>query len=227
MAKIIVKVLIILVMLSGLGGTGYLLYVKNGLDLQIASLNKEIEDGKKRVRAVQKKYAQEKAKLGTCMRMKMAEEIKNAKLIKEIKDFEKVKLAVQNQMEGFQIKIASLNAIIEKMQTIRAALEESRQKVVEKYKASVMSEREKTAQIKALEAKKKSLEFEISHLEKKLDRNFKHNRRLSEIAEELTEKYRKKAGYGSEPFTKLGMIEMEHLLQDYIKKIDKEKIIEQ
>jgi hypothetical protein len=25
----------------------------------------------------------------------------------------------------------------------------------------------------------------------------------------------------------LGMIEMEHLLQDYIKKIDKEKIIEQ
>lgn len=227
MAKIIIKALIIVIMLSGLGGTGYLLYVKNGLDLQIVSLNKEIEDGNKRLRAVQKKYAQEKAKLGTCMRMKMAEEIKNAKLTKEIKEFEKVKLDVQNQIEGFEIKIASLNAIIDKMKTIRAALEESRQKVMEKYKASVKSEREKTAQIKDLETQKRGLEFEISHLEKELDRNFKHNRRLSEIAEELTEKYRKKAGHGSEPFTKLGMIEMEHLLQDYIKKIDKEKIIEQ
>nr|WP_320191739.1 hypothetical protein [uncultured Desulfobacter sp.] len=227
MAKKIVNILIILIMLSGLGGTGYLLYVKNGLDRQIVSLNKDIEDGEKRLRAVQKKYAQEKAKLGTCMRVKMAEEIKNAKLIKEIKEFEKVKLAVRSQLEGFEIKIASLNTIIEKLKTIRAELQESRQKVVEKYRASVKSEREKTAQIKDLETKNKTLEFEISHLEKKLDRNFRHNQRLSEIAEELTEKYRKKAGHGSEPFTKLGMIEMEHLLQDYIKKIDKEKIIEQ
>jgi chromosome segregation ATPase len=227
MAKRIINVLIILIMVSGLGGTGYLLYVKNGLDAEIVFLNKEIDDGKKRIRAVQKKYAQEKAKLGTCMRMKMAEEIKNAKLIKQISEFEKVKFAVQNQLEGFEKKVASLNTIIEKLKTIRTELEESRQKVVEKYRASVRSEREKMNQIKDLETKKKALEFEISHLEKELDRNFKHNRKLSEIAEELTKKYREKAGYGSDPFTKLGMIEMEHLLQDYIKKIDKEKIIEQ
>ena len=68
--------------------------------------------------------------------------------------------------------------------------------------------------------------YEISHLEKELDRNFKHNRRLSEIAEDLTNKYREKSG-GSEPFTKLGMIEMEHLVQNYIKQIDKERILEQ
>ena len=227
MAKRIVKILIILTMLSGLGGTGYLLYVKNGLDNQIVSLNQEIENREKRIRAVQKKYAQEKAKLGTCMRVKMAEEIKNAKLIREIKEFENVKLAFQNQLEGFEIKIASLHSIIEKLKIIRVQLEESRQKVVEKYRASVKSEREKSAQIEDLETKKKALEYEISHLEKKLDRNFKHNRRLSEIAEELTKKYREKAGYGADPFTKLGMVEMEHLMQDYIKKIDKEKIIEQ
>ncbi|MCG8553534.1 MAG: hypothetical protein MI799_24270, partial [Desulfobacterales bacterium] len=223
MAKIIIKVLIILIMMSGIGGTGYLLYIKNGLDAQIVSLNKEIEDGKKRIRTIQKKYAQEKAKLGTCMRVKMAEEIKSAKLIKQISELEKEKLAVRNQLDGVELKIASLNTLIAKMKTIRAELEESRQKVVEKYRAAVKSEKEKTAQIKDLETKKKALEYEISHLEKKVDRNFKHNQRLSEIAEELTEKYREKAGQGSEPFTKLGMIEMEHLLQDYIKKIDKEK----
>lgn len=227
----IIRVVVVLIMLSGIGGSGYLLYVKKNLDAEIIVLNKEIDDGKKRLRAAQKKYTQEKAKLGTCMRVKMAEEVKNTRLIKEVRKISDEKLAVQLELESLgkkhEKKMASMKEVIEKMKTIRAKIEESRQKIVEKYKVVVQSEREKTARIKNLEAEKKELEFNISHLEKELDRNFKHNQRLSEIAEELTAKYREKAGNGSEPFTKLGMIEMEHLVQNYIKKIDKEKIIDQ
>lgn len=231
MLKIVIRILVVVIILSGLGGTGYLLYVKKNLDAEIVFLNEELKSVKNRVRAAQKKYTQEKAKLGTCMRVKMAEENKTVQLKKELKKSVAEKMAVQDKLEGaekeFQKKTAALNKKVERMKEIRAQIEESRQKIIDKYKISVQDGREKTAQIKNLEVEKKELEFEVRHLGKELDRNFKHNQRLSEIAEELAQKYREKAGKGAEPFTKLGMIEMEHLVQNYIKQIDKEKIIEQ
>ena len=102
--KKILNAVLILIMLSGLGGTGYLLYVKTTLDAEIISLNNEIDRGNSLLRAAKKKYTQEKAKLGTCMRAKMAEEIKNARMKKDIADLEVQKAEFQNQLEGLEKK---------------------------------------------------------------------------------------------------------------------------
>lgn len=230
MGNKITKILVILLMITGLSGAGYLYYQKTVLDKEIISLNKIITDGERKQRALHKKYTQEKAKLGTCMRVKMAEESKNAKLLKQIKQVSEEKETLVTKMEGLekkhQKKLESAQKRIEKLIVFKDKLLQFREKLTEKYRQLVLKNREKTEEIYELTSQKKNLESELRMTESSLKRSNTHNAKLSKIAEELTEKYREKAGNG-EPFTKLKMVELEHMLQAYIKQIDKETIIKQ
>lgn len=226
----IVRILVVLIMLAGLGGTGYFWYLKFEADHTILGLQDEIETGKKRLSSAQKKYTQEKAKLGNCMRMNLDEKSRNAKLQDEISALtaEKEAFAVQKAAleKKHQAELASVKDEIVKLNADKEKLILSRDKLMEKYQQTEQNNREKTEEIGTLSSEIKDLKSQLKLTENSLDRTRKHNTKLCVIAEELTRKYREEAGEG-DPFTKLKMVEIEHLIQEYIKRIDKEKIIEQ
>lgn len=229
MAGKIIKSMVVILMLSGIAFSGYLWSLKLDLDKEIVFLGNEIKAGKRRIRAVQKKYSREKAKSGTCMRAKFVAETQKNKLQKQIKILmsEKEILEVLNQKneKKYLVRISVFEKNIEKLKRTKERLESGRQKLQEKYRSILIDDREKKESISVLESEKKELESMVNQTEKRLERTRKHNGRLCVIAEELTKKYREKSGNG-EPFTKIGMIELEHLVQNYVKRIDKEKIIE-
>lgn len=228
---IILKIIVAVLVISGLTGSGYLFYNKLQLEEQIVNLQKEIEDGNRRERMLKRKYSQEKTKLATCMRAKLAEESKNAKLCKTVKTLtaEKETLAAQNAAmeKKYEAKIAVYGKKIQKLEEYKERMKAARETLVEKYRELAKQDREKAEQISELKFEKQELQSNLKMTESSLERSRKHNTQLCEIAEELTEKYLEKTGGSAEPFTKLGMVEMEHLVQEYLKRIDKEKIIEQ
>ena len=226
----LLKIFVVLVMLAGLGGSGYLWYLNNNLEQEITGLNKDIEKGKQRERALKKKYTQEKAKLGTCMRVKMAEQGKRQQLQVKIESLEKEKQGLADEMARIETKF---EARLEKHKTRIEKLKASREEVLtamkalrEKYKSAVLDARKKDEKVAILNDEKQELKSTLKMTESSLFRSNKHNTKLCVIAEELTQRYREKAGNG-DPFTKLKMVEIEHLIQSYIKRIDKEKIVTQ
>ncbi len=227
----ILKIAVVLLIISGLAGSGYLFHYKLQLEDQIVHLEQDIEAGNRRERMLKKKYSQEKARVATCMRAKLAEESKNLKLHKAIKAVtqEKELLAVQNtQMEKkYQVKVDKFEKKILKFEEYKDKMKVAREKLIEKYRALTKQDREKAVQISELKFEKQELESNLKMTESSLQRSRKHNTRLCEIAEELTQKYREDNGAAVDPLTKIGMVEMEHIIQEYIKRIDKEKIIEQ
>ncbi|WDP92937.1 MAG: hypothetical protein HUN04_25710 [Desulfobacter sp.] len=231
MLEKLLKTIVALLMLAGLAGSAYFWNETQKRDTEIAALNDDIDAVKKRMRATQKKYTQEKAKLGTCLRMKMAEESKRIKFQKLAEAMVVENQALAARKEAAENKYKNAAAVYaQKLEALNAYKEKLTKRydtLVEKYKALALADREKTGEIRMLEGDKKGLESEMAALEKRLERNRKHNERLCVITEELTEKYREKTKNSADPFTKLGMIEIEHMLQEYIKRIDKEKLVAQ
>ena len=227
----LIKIAVVLIMLAGLAGAGYFWNETRKRDQEILVLNGDLDATNKRLRAVQKKYTQEKAKLGTCMRVKMAEEAKRVQFQKLAKALAAENRSLAEQKAALEKKYqAGVGAWQKKLELAKASYQKLVQRyetLVGKYKTLAMADREKTGKIRMLEGEKKGLESDVVRLEKGLERNRKHNERLCIIAEELTEKYREKTKNDAEPFTKLGMIELEHMLQEYIKRIDKEKLVDQ
>lgn len=228
MLKKILIILVVLLMITATGLSGYLWQETRSLNQHILAQDREIETGRRRQRAIQKKYTQEKAKLGTCLRAKMAEQGKNRALQNQVTSLtgENEALAAEIAKAESRLKstIAAHKARIEKLDAAREKVAASLEALREKYKAVVLSGREKDEQISVLDSEKRDLESQLKMLENRLSRNRKHNEKLSVIAEELTQKYREKSS-GGDPFTKLKMVEIEHMIQEYIKRIDKEKIL--
>ena len=224
-------IIIFVLMVAGLSGSGFLFYQKLQLNRQITGLEQDIEDLSRRERILQKKYIQEKAKMASCARAKMAETSKNAQLIKTVTalkaekaSFEAEKAAIE---KTFQAKLDLSAKKIAALETYKEKMKQAREELIEKYKTLARTDREKAGQISDLKIKKQELSSNLKMTKGELKRSLKHNARLCEIAEELTEKYREKNGISADPFTKIGMVELEHMLQQYLKNIDKEKIITQ
>jgi len=224
------RIIALLLAVAALSGLGYLGYLKIQADRQILALGETIEAGEKRYQALQKKYTEEKAGLNACTRARQAEEARKRELQAEIDLLLSEKEEFAAQSENLEKKCrdtaAGLEEKIRASEAQAAKTEKSLQDLTEKFKALQTADREKTGRISGLESEKKELESVLNQTQQSLERSLKHNKRLGEIAEELTEKYKIKAGSGSEPFTKLGMVELEHLIQEYVKQIDKETIIQ-
>ncbi|MBU1194390.1 MAG: hypothetical protein KKE62_13890 [Proteobacteria bacterium] len=231
MKRKLIQMMIVLVMVSGLGGSGYLFYHKLQQDNHIASLEQTLEAEQRKQRMLQKKYMEEKAQVSTCMRAKLAEESKNIAFQKTIAQLQEEKTKFTTQLadleKKYALKIETCETKILKLEEFKEKLKASREKLIEKYRALALEDRKKSDQISELKGQNQELESNLKMTESTLGRAQKHNARLCEIAEELTQKYRKNAGLQADPFTKIGMVELEHLIQTYIKHIDKEKIITQ
>ena len=137
----IIKVLVVLIMLAALGGTGYYWHQTTLMAQTISGLEKDVEKGIRRQKLLQKKYVQEKAKTGTCMRAKMAEEGKNAKLLKQVQEKaeENEKLVAEKAVveKKYQAQIAKFETKIERITKLKDQIADSREKVIDKFKASV------------------------------------------------------------------------------------------
>lgn len=234
MPKKIFSILMALVMIAGVSSAGYFWNETQKRDSIIASLTEEIHVAEKRMRAIHRKYAEEKAKLGTCVRMKMVEESNKLKFQKQVKELIAEKDVILSQKEAIEKKYqASLAAQETKEKWVEsykekiAKLEDRYTQLQKKYQASEEENRQKTGDIRQLQAEKKDIEFELKQTEKSLERSNKHNERLCVLSEELVEKYWGKKRNVADPFTKIGLVELEHLVQEYLKKIDKEKVIMQ
>lgn len=231
MKKQTTRIIVTVLMIAGLSGTGYLFYHKLQLDRQIVGLEQTIEADQKKQRMLQKKYTEEKAKQSTCMRAKLAEESKNAALQGAISQLEEEKAnfsATLAEVEKkYSVKIEKFEKKILKLEEYKEKLKVSRENLIGKYKILAQEDRKKARQIQELENMKQELISDLKTTSDTLERARKHNGRLCEISEELTKKYREKNGLHADPFTKIGMVELEHLIQTYIKQIDKEKIITQ
>ncbi|MDA8133294.1 MAG: hypothetical protein M0T82_01615 [Desulfobacteraceae bacterium] len=230
MKKKTTRVIAVLLTVTAISGLGYLGYLKIKADRQILALGETIEAGEKRYQALQKKNAEEKAGLNACTRARQADEARKRDLQEEIalllSEKEEFDAQAETLEKKHQAALAGLEEKIKESDSRAAKTEKSLQDLAEKFKALQTADREKSGRISGLESDKRDLESRLRQTEQSLDRSLKHNKRLGEIAEELTEKYKKKAGSGSEPFTKLGMVELEHLIQEYVKQIDKETIIQ-
>ena len=230
MLKKLLITLVALLMTASMGLSGYLWQENKSLNQHILVQEQEMEKSKRRQKAAQKKYTREKAKLGTCIRVKMAEQSKNQVLRKQVESLAGEKQALVEKVTKAESRlkstVAAYKAKIEKLGAAREKVTAFLDTLREKYKAAVLSGREKDERISVLNSEKKDLESQLDMMENKLSRNRRHNEKLSVITEELTRKYREKSN-GGEPFTKLKMVEIEHLIQEYIKRIDKEKIVTQ
>ena len=226
----LMKIFVVLLMLAGLGLSGYLWHENKGLTQTIAGLNDDVDKGLRRERALKKKYTQEKAKLGTCMRVKMAEQSKRQQCQQQVAGLEAEKEALAAEIgkieQKFEAKTERYKQRIEKLKASREEILAAMAGLREKYKKAVLAGRDKDEQIATLNGEKQELKSELKMTQSSLARSNKHNAKLCVIAEELTAKYRDAAGQG-DPFTKLKMVEVEHLIQEYIKRIDKEKIVTQ
>nr|WP_319395357.1 hypothetical protein [uncultured Desulfobacter sp.] len=230
MKKIFFRSIAILLIMAGIAGCGYLWNVKQGLEEQIGTLETDLDLSQRKTRAAIKKYNQEKAKVATCMRSKMVVEAQKAKLQRVAKNLENEKTALVGQVKGLEQRLVQHKSIceqrVDKLKEAYKQLADSRKEIIAKYKELAEKNRGLSGQIVQLESQKAELSSELSQTESRLTRSLKHNEKLCVIAEELTNKYREKTN-GSEPFTKIEMVELEHIIQDYLKRIDKEKIIEQ
>lgn len=222
-----IKILVVLLLVTGFGLTGYLWYQNRQLDKHNLYLSEELDTALKKNKALSKKYAQEKAKLATAMRVQMAEQSRNQKLQKELNNLtaERDDLAEKLTVieTKFEARIEKYKTRIEKFKTAREEMLAALETLREKFRNTV---REKNEKISLLTSERDELSSDLKMTESSLARSNKHNTKLCKIAEELTQKYREKSGNG-DPFTKLKMVEVEHLIQEYIKQIDKERIIAQ
>jgi len=231
MKKKLLILFAVLLILGGLSGSGYLWHLKTGLEEQIVGLNADLDASKRKTRAAMKKYFQEKAKVATCMRGKMALEAQKGKLFRELKAAVAIKseleARIQAVKEQFKEKVAQFNEKVLEMKAYRDKMNQRRQELIEKYKALAAKSREQQGRIETLEMEKAEVESTLNQTQSRLNRSLKHNEKLCVVAEDLTEKYRERTHGSSEPFTKIQMVELEHMIQEYLKRIDKEKIIEQ
>lgn len=230
MGSILFKILVVLLIFSGMAGSGYLWYIKVGLEKEIVSLNGDVDAAKKRTRAAIKKYTQEKAKLSTCMRAKMSAETMKAKLKKDFDAALFERKVLEAQKATLEQKLEKKNLThkkkIAKWKESYQKLADRQNQLMEKYKKALQANREKEERISVLESEKQELQAILDRTESRLHRSLKHNERLCVIAEELTLKYQEETKGKTEPFTKIKMVELEQLIQEYIQRIDKEKIIE-
>jgi chromosome segregation ATPase len=230
MKKKLLTACTVLLVLAGFGGTGYLWHVKNGLETQIVGLNTDLEASKRKTRAAMKKYSEEKAKVNTCMRGRMALEAQNGKLMMQARQLkaqnQEMAANIESIKEQFKAKVVEFNEKVLKMKAYKQKLDKSKEALVEKYNTLLAKGRELQAKYNTLELEKTKVDGQLAQTESRLNRSLKHNEKLCVIAEELTNKYRKKTN-GTEPFTQIRMVEVEHMIQEYVKRIDQEKIIEQ
>lgn len=230
------KRLILTLLILGLGGGGayygyqtiQLKKVKLALEADIEQLNR-IKTGLKT------KYAQEKAKSASLHRAKLAvegqyrEESAKAKALhKKLKDhLEEADSSQADLIQKIEAKQAEINQLSSELSEKKEKLAD----IIPKYRTVTQKLDLNKLEIEELTKQKENLQADLDRDQHTLKRYGKHNTKLSELSQELLAKVAQEKGLASlvqrEPITKLGQIELEKMIQDYLDRIDEEALSSQ
>lgn len=234
MFRVIGKALLLVFIVALIGGNVYMVLKYQALQEVEAGLMKEIESLERRQRALKQKAAQEKAVAATLMRAKLAAEGQNRNLQGKIEELEKEKaqlLAAKDKgREQWQAEVAAKTAEIEKWEKRYEKINALAQELKEQVRGLNQEIAEKEDRIQTLRAEKAELASELRQETRTAERYLRHNRILGEVADELIERYRKKDFSDilkeKEPFTGIPQVEVEHMLQEYLDRVDRGTIQE-
>lgn len=192
----------------------------------------ELESEQDRYKALQRKYAEQKAQMAATQRAKLAAEggLRQARQDLQAEMAEKETLAdeLAGLEEKYSQKTAKLEAHIEKYKEQLAKLVENRDQYKAKLTETVAVVKERNQMIHKLTAERDELTADLLEKTATLTRCVKHNARLSVLSEELVMAFENK-GVGAsimqaEPLTGLKKVEVEKLVQQYRDRIDNDNL---
>jgi chromosome segregation ATPase len=229
--KLLIIFLVFFLVLS-LGAGGYLGYTLIQVQGERDALLEDIEALNKRVTLMQRKYAEEKARVGQLLRAKRALEGQRTVTQQDVESLQKEKETLVAEKEALKKRIARKNATIkakddrlQEMSQANKALRDKLDAANRKYSQTVNANQKEIA---ALKNEKQTLESELADESRERERCVSKNAKLAQISFELLDRYENKGAFESllekEPFTQIKKTELEDLVQEYQDEIDRQTL---
>ena len=224
----IFRIVVVLVIISGLGGSGYFWHIQNQLAAQCNGLQKNLKNSERNVVKLERKKRELQVRSDTMRRS-------NVNFEKKIADLE---LEIDRITEEMATVAAKKNALIAKVEhgneTIKACeaeIEKLRDETAALKQDAALEKKRLIATIKEWEAKSEQLtlekEFVIDErdtLGMWLNKCRRDNGEFVEMTKGLMEQYRQKGMvkvlFEKEPVTGLKKVRLENMLQEYEDKIE-------
>lgn len=211
-----------------------LLFVKNSqLKSDIADLDDELTKTDRMVKGLKKKYSEERAKSAAFQRAKLAVDAEKTELETALVELKKKNEAsgdakdkligkLKNEMNGIQKKVTLLSKQNEDLKNEYVF-------IAGKFKEALKDINLKNAELSKNKEDIQSLTSQLNMTMRNLERAVAHNKKLAELAEDLLVQFDEKGFFASmlekEPFTQTKRVELERMIQEYLDRIDKEKLV--
>ncbi|MFH1984386.1 MAG: hypothetical protein ABIL58_21290 [Pseudomonadota bacterium] len=230
--KIIFRAAAALVILGLAGAAGFFGYERHRQQKALAESTRSLDTSERRNKALQRKIAEDNAKGVVLLRSKLAVDQENT-LLKEdlaaaLDNNSALIAALEEEKSKKGLTVAGLEKKIKTLNDDNDALSAAILEIKGRLADADATIKEKDEKIESLETRQSDLAARLGDAEQGLDRCIGNNRKLSQLAGELVEKYKGKT-LGetlaeTEPFTQIQRVELEHLIQEYQESIDDETI---
>lgn len=222
------RIILGIILFGLVGGLGYLCY---HLQAEKKMLAESYEQSESRNRLLNQKYKEEKALVGRLQRETLAltGQVRQARMdadkaLADTERFKEEKDKLAREVQNLDEKKAKLEERIESLIAEKADLNRELGQTSTKLKAQEKANEN-------LEAKNQSLGNDLKRALNDNKRYLAHNRRLAEIAKALVARVEKdelgSSVLAKEPLIQFQRVELEKLLQEYLDKIDQEKVVQQ
>ncbi len=221
------KIVIYTVLLMVLGLIGWLGYTSYQLKEARDGLAEDLKGAQNRNQLLNQKYKEKKAEIDRLQReaLLLKGQISQAKMEVEKLQEENEALSAELEKVGGDLK-KKLASCEEKM----AKLLESHKKLRSAHVELKRLQKETSGKLKFTENELKNTTAELRRMIEINNRYREHNVKLSEITKELVGRIEKRDLGTSilvrEPVVQFSRVELEEILQEYLDKIDEEKIIQ-
>jgi predicted nuclease with TOPRIM domain len=182
---------------------------------------------------LEQKYKEEKAQVGRMQREKLILEgqVRQAKMDLEKVEKEKQQLLSSSTTSEKKLK-KQLNACENTKDQLSESLDElqtTHADLTKRHQQTIMDLEKRVAEVHKLTNENASLNSELKRSISQSNRYLAHNEKLSMISQELVGRIEQKELGSSilvkEPLVQFERVELEKILQEYLDKIDEEKII--
>lgn len=220
------RILVTVVFLILMGGSGFLCLHLNGAKNRMAA---ERDQAESRNRLLDQKYKEEKALVGRLQRenLTLSGQARQARMDMAKFEAEAVQLReerarMENQHHACDEAKAKLSERIDQLNLANDQLHQKLNDTATRLKTVEIAEA-------AVEERNQALNADLSQVRSANKRYLAHNRRLCEIAQTLVARVEKEELGSSvlvkEPLIQWKRVELENLLQGYLDKIDENKIV--
>ena len=209
-----------------IGILAYLCFQLNSQKNQVVENLTQVES---RNNLLNQKYKEEKAQVGRLQRenLKLSGQARQAQM-----DMETFKIENEQFRQEHDQLVSNLQACDSRKAKLSERIErlrEIREKLTEKCRDTAMRLNKSEEENKELQGKLDATKAELQAAESRSNRYYSHNQRLSQIAITLAARVEHEELGSSvlvkEPLIQFKRVELENLVQDYLDRIDKEKIV--